>query len=121
MAISVYPEIANFKYEALKEHYYFNETSQNTCPQALYCFLISNNFEDCLRTSVSIGGDTDTLCAMSYAIAEAFYKDIPQQLIANVWSKLDGDIKDVIKRFDRYLGRMNDDRYLAFAIENTIH
>ena len=68
-----YPEIASLDYEELKKSYKFNETCQNTVPQAFYCFLISNDFEDCLRTSVSIGGDTDTLCAISCAIAEAYY------------------------------------------------
>lgn len=69
----------DFNYENLKEKYYFNETCQNTVPQAIYCFLISNDFEDCLRTSVSIGGDSDTLCAISCAIAEAYY-GIPEKI-----------------------------------------
>ena len=68
-----YPQIAHFDYENLKKTYSFNETCRNTVPQAIFCFLISENFEDCLRTSVSIGGDTDTLCAISCAIAEAYY------------------------------------------------
>lgn len=74
----------DFNYEDLKKNYWFNETCQNTVPQAIYCFLISNSFEDCLRTSVSIGGDTDTLCAISCAIAEAFYKDIDFDLLEKV-------------------------------------
>lgn len=73
-----YPEIKRMNYMDLVKNYKFNETCQNTVPQAIYCFLISKNFEDCLRTSVSIGGDTDTLCAISCAIAEAFY-GIPKQ------------------------------------------
>ena len=77
-ACEMYPEIADFNYEDLRQDYWFNETCQNTVPQAIYCFLISKNFEDCIRTSVSIGGDTDTLCAISCAIAEAFY-GIPKQ------------------------------------------
>lgn len=63
----------DFKYKDLKQNYKFNETCQNTVPQAIYCFLKSKNFTDCLRTSVSIGGDTDTLCVISCAIAEAYY------------------------------------------------
>lgn len=77
-ACEMYPEIANFNYEELRANYRFNETCQETVPQAIYCFLISKTFEDCLRTSVSIGGDTDTLCAISCAIAEAYY-GIPKQ------------------------------------------
>jgi len=73
-----YPEIKKMNYADLVRNYKFNETCQNTVPQAIYCFLISKNFEDCIRTSVSIGGDTDTLCAISCAIAEAYY-GIPKQ------------------------------------------
>lgn len=77
-ACEQYPEIATMNYTDLVKNYKFNETCQETVPQAIYCFLISKNFEDCLRTCVSIGGDTDTLCAISCAIAEAYY-GIPKQ------------------------------------------
>ena len=99
MAEYHYPQIATFDYEDLKKNYRFNETCQDTCPQAIYCFLISNDFLDCLRTSVSIGGDTDTLCAMSCAIAEAFYKDIPPRLIDDVKEKLPNEMREVIAHF----------------------
>lgn len=82
--VSMYPEIADFKYKELVKNYRFNETCQDTVPQAIYCFLISDSFEDCLRTSVSIGGDTDTLLAISCAIAEAYYgipKDIKKEIL----------------------------------------
>lgn len=76
-ACKKYPLIKILKYKNLVKNYVFNETCQNTVPQAIYCFLISKSFEDCLRTTVSIGGDTDTLCAISCSIAEAYY-GIPQ-------------------------------------------
>lgn len=78
--VSNYYDI-NFNYEELKRTYYFNETCQETVPQAIYCFLISKDFEDCVRTTISIGGDTDTLLAISCAIAEAYYKEIDEELI----------------------------------------
>ena len=68
----------DFDYEELRKTYYHGEEiCQNTVPQAIYCFLISNSFEDCLRTTISIGGDCDTTAAISCAIAEAYYKEIP--------------------------------------------
>lgn len=88
----------NFNYEELKQNYYFNETCQNTVPQAIYCFLISKNFEDCLRTSVSIGGDSDTLCAISCAIAEAYY-GIPEKIHNQTLSFLD---KRLSKLYNKY-------------------
>ena len=70
-----YPETANLDYNDLVINFYHDEeTCQATLPQALYCFLISNSFEDCLKTTISIGGDCDTTSAVSCAIAEAYYK-----------------------------------------------
>ncbi len=94
----------NFDYETLRKTYKFNETCQQSVPQAIYCFLISKNFEDCLRITVSIGGDCDTTAAISCAIAEAFYKNIDLLLQENVLSRLpapvDGcDCKKVLNAF----------------------
>lgn len=83
-AISKYPEIANFKYKKLRKHYRFTEWSQDSVPQAIYCFLISDSFEDCIRTTISIGGDSDTLCAISGAIAETYF-GIPVEFESEVF------------------------------------
>ena len=94
-AISQYPEIENMNYVDLVKNYKFNETCQETVPQAIYCFLISKNFEDCLRTSVSIGGDTDTLCAISCAIAEAYY-GIPKQFKKEILKYFNDKDKEIL-------------------------
>lgn len=78
----------DFNYDDLVKNFKFNETCQETVPQAIYCFLISNSFEDCLRTTISIGGDCDTTSAISCAIAEAFYKDISEELLDKIYQYL---------------------------------
>lgn len=90
----------DFDYEDLKKNYRFNETCQDTVPQAIYCFLISESFEDCIRTSVSIGGDTDTLCAISCAIAEAFY-GLPENIKNSALSFLDKRILKDLKKIKK--------------------
>ena len=75
-----------------------DESCQVTLPQALYCFLISNSFEDCLRTTISIGGDCDTTAAISCAIAEAYYKEIPEDLKQAVRKKLTLEMIEVLDR-----------------------
>ena len=69
-----YPIVDMLDYDTLVEEYRFDVSCQGTVPPAIYCFLISNSFEDCLRTCLSIGGDSDTLSAIGCSIAEAFYK-----------------------------------------------
>ncbi len=90
----------DFDYNDLVKNYKFNETCQNTVPQAIYCFLISNSFEDCLRTSISIGGDSDTLCAISCAIAEAYY-GIPEKIEFMALRYLDERLLKDYKEFER--------------------
>lgn len=74
----------DFDYEDLKKNYWFNETCQNSVPQAIYCFLISESLEDCARTTISIGGDCDTTAAISCAIADAYYKNMDQKMANNI-------------------------------------
>lgn len=100
----------NLDYEELrKTNYHGLEICQIALPQALFCFLNSNSFEDCLRMTVSIGGDTDTLCAISCAIAEAYYKDVSETLITETLVRLDKNMNEIIKEMDRYLERKGGD------------
>lgn len=101
----------DFDYEDLRKNYWFNETCQETVPQAIYCFLISKDFEDCVRTTISIGGDCDTTAAISCAIAEAYYKQIPQEIMKAFYKYIpedDGNCypKKVIAKFYEYQSKI---------------
>ena len=63
----------DFTIDEIRPTYKFNETCQNTVPQAIEAFLESKSFEDAIRTAVSVGGDSDTLAAITGSIAEAYY------------------------------------------------
>ena len=67
-------------------------------PQAIYCFLISEGFEDCAKTTISIGGDCDTTAAMSCAIAEAFY-GTKNEHFEQIKKFLSKEMIDVIEEF----------------------
>lgn len=102
-----YPEVAELDYEELRRTYIHGEEScQATVPQALYCFLISNSFEDCLRTTISIGGDCDTTAAMSCAIAEAFYNGIPKHICDAVLPYITDDVEDILAKCYERMGRI---------------
>lgn len=68
----------NFTLDEIRQSYEFNETCQETVPQAIEAFLESNDFEDAIRNAISIGGDSDTLAAITGGIAEAYYGISPQ-------------------------------------------
>lgn len=58
----------------IRPTYRFNETCQDTVPQAIIAFLESENYEDAIRNAVSLGGDSDTLAAIAGAIAWSYYR-----------------------------------------------
>lgn len=80
IALKDYP--LSFSLDYLIKEYGFDESCQGTVPVAIYIFLISKSFEDCLRLSQVVGGDSDTLGAISCSIASAFYPEIPKELLS---------------------------------------
>lgn len=81
----------------------FNETCQVTVPQAIVCFLESTDFENAVRLAVSIGGDSDTIAAITGSIAEAYY-GIPQTIQDGAWEYLPEDMQNVINQFRQKYG-----------------
>ncbi len=68
-----YGYLLDFSLGDIRASYKFDESSQGTVPPAIVAFLESTDFEDAIRNAVSIGGDSDTLAAITGSIAEAFY------------------------------------------------
>ena len=94
--------------DEIRPGYHMDETCQRTVPEAIIAFLESKDFKDAVRNAVSLGGDTDTLGAITGSIAEAFY-GIPAVLIAECKSRIDkGMMTDVLDEFDHVLGRSVD-------------
>jgi ADP-ribosylglycohydrolase len=83
---------------AIRSSSRFDETCSGTIPLALQCFLESRDFESAIRLAVSIGGDTDTICAITGSIAQAFY-GIPDDIKAAALTYLPQKMIDVIHNF----------------------
>lgn len=95
----------------IRPYYHHVESCQETVPEAIIAFLESKDFEDAVRNAVSLGGDTDTLGAITGSIAEAFY-GIPAVLIAECKSRIDkGLMTDVLDEFDHVLGSRSMDTF----------
>lgn len=63
----------DFTLDEIREDYDFYEICQKSVPQALEAFFESTSFEDAIRNAISIGGDSDTIAAITGSIAEAYY------------------------------------------------
>lgn len=84
--------------DEIRPNYYHVETCQETVPEAIAAFLEGNDFEDVIRTAVSLGGDCDTLTCIAGSIAEAYY-GVPQELRSKCVRRLSPDIAAVVMRF----------------------
>ena len=73
--------------DEIRPDYFFNESCQETVPQAITCALESTSFEDAIRNAVSLGGDSDTLAAIAGPIAEALH-GIPREIAAEAKRRL---------------------------------
>jgi ADP-ribosylglycohydrolase len=89
----------DFEIEDLRKNYQFNESCQNTVPQAIYTFLISENFEDSIRKAIYIGGDSDTLACINGSIAEAFYGGVPEDITKEIYKRMDNRITIITNDF----------------------
>ena len=68
-----YYNIDGLTVDEIRETNLFDESCQVTVPQAIECFLEASSFEDAIRNAISIGGDSDTIGAITGGIAEAFF------------------------------------------------
>lgn len=94
----------DFRIDDIRPAYRFNETCQETVPQAIQCFLEADSFEDTIRTAISLGGDSDTLAAIAGSIAEAFY-GIPPTMKDKALSYLDPDLRAIYEDWILFLSR----------------
>jgi len=80
--------------DEIRPEYSFNETCQDTVPQAIICALESLSFEDAVRNAISLGGDSDTLAAIAGPIAEALH-GIPDEFVEQMFNYYIADAPDI--------------------------
>ena len=88
--------------DEIRPTYQFNESCQDTVPQAIIAFLESTDFEDAIRNAISLGGDSDTLAAITGSIAEAAY-DVPDEIKEKALSFLDKPLTEVYERWVAFI------------------
>lgn len=87
--------------DEIREYFYHVEDCMRTVPEAITAFLEGKSFIDCIKTAVSLGGDSDTIAAITGSIAEAFYGVTSD--LKPVIEALPEDMKEVINAFNEQL------------------
>ena len=85
--------------DEIRPGYFHVESCQETVPEAITAFLEGEDFEDVIRTAVSLGGDCDTLTCIAGSIAEAFY-GIPGNIKDECIARIPDSFTKVLAKFD---------------------
>lgn len=93
--------------DEIRPSFHMDETCQKTVPEAIIAFLEAKDFEDAIRNVVSLGGDTDTLGAITGSIAEAYYR-IPEWLMTECRKRINRDMRVVLDDFNDALSNQDD-------------
>lgn len=94
--------VLNRTCDEIRPDYRHVESCMETVPEAITAFLEGEDFEDVIRTAVSLGGDCDTLTAIAGSIAEGFY-GISKELKTECVNRLTDDLRSVLQRYNDYL------------------
>lgn len=81
----------------IRNYYRFEASCQKTVPECIKAFLESASFEDAVRIAISLGGDADTMAAITGSIAEAYY-GIPSNIEKKVYDYIDEKRKELVHR-----------------------
>lgn len=88
----------DFTLDEIRDEYDFMVVCQESVPQAFQAFFESTDFEDTIRNAISIGGDSDTVAAISGSIAEAYY-GIDEDIKETALSYLDNYLLEIASDF----------------------
>ena len=91
--------------DEIRPSYSFDVSCSGTMPVALAAFFESESFEDAIRSAVSVGGDSDTIAAITGSIAEPFY-GIPKELWQNASRYLSADLMGAVDEFYMEINRI---------------
>lgn len=76
----------------------FDESCMNAVPVSVSCLLASTDYEDAIRKAVLVGGDSDTIGAITGSMAEAHY-GIPAAMRDAGLAYLPVEMKNIVDQF----------------------
>ena len=85
--------------DEIRPAYQFDVSCQGSVPQAITAFLESEDWEDAVRKAVSLGGDSDTIAAITGGVAAAAYGGVPSGIRAEVEGRLTPDMRAILAEF----------------------
>ncbi len=85
--------------EEMRPTYRFDVSCQGTVPAALIAFFDARSYEEAIRLAISLGGDSDTLACICGGVAEAFYHNIPDEIVLRARRILSPELLEIVDQF----------------------
>ena len=92
----------------IRPMYGFDVSCQGSVPEAIISFLEGNSFEEVIRLSVSIGGDSDTIACMAGAIAACMYP-VPDDISEKCDTILADDLREIKDQFIGFIEKRSEE------------
>lgn len=86
--------------EEIRKTYSFDSSCQGSVPEAIIAFIESHSVEHAIRLAISLGGDADTQASIAGAIAAAYYKEIPTNILNRITDCLTYDLYKILDDFN---------------------
>ena len=86
--------------DEIRPGYKFDVSCQGSVPEAIIAFLESTLLEDCVRSAVSIGGDSDTIAAIACSVYAANKEWSDESLMSQFTKYLPGDLRAIMESFE---------------------
>lgn len=90
--------------DEIRPGYAFDETCQGSVPEALTCALTGEDWENCVRLAVSLGGDADTLACMAGAVAQGRFGGVPEDVDTQARALLPAHLLEIVGDFETRYG-----------------
>jgi ADP-ribosylglycohydrolase len=90
--------------DEIRPGYRFDVSCQGSVPESIIAFLESESFVDAIRKAVSLGGDSDTMACIAGGIAQAYYGEIPEDIVMEVRRRLPEEFVRIIDAFNERYG-----------------
>lgn len=100
----------HYTIDEMRPFYEYDVSCMGSVPPAIIAFLDSHDFEDAIRLAVSVGGDSDTIGAMTGAIAQAAY-EMPKHLAGYCYGLLTPDLRAILNAFENKIGITTEDPF----------
>lgn len=95
-------KLCGYRFQPLDEirsDYVFDSRASYSVLPALEAFFESDCYESAIRKAISIGGDSDTIACITGGIAEAYYREIPKEVVSRGNLLIDSGLRRVIMEF----------------------